>query len=182
MNDRIRVAANTKTALCAMAVGMIFSVPALAQQAPSQLEANKAVVRQYFDTFNSNQLDRLPEVISPEYGDRLEGQAAGIEVLRTYLKGLKASFPDFTWTIEQIVAEGDRVAVMNRITGTQVRDFGGVKAGGRKVDFKAFQIYKVVDGKLVEHWEVADFAKFQEQLSGKAKSSAFRDFQKKSKS
>jgi len=157
MGIRNRVAANIKAAVGAMAVGVIFCVPALAQQAPSQLEANKAVVRQYFDTFNSNQLDRLSEVISPEYEDRLEGQTAGIEVLRTYLKGLKTSFPDFTWTIEQIVAEGDRVAVMNRITGTQVRDFGGVKAAGRKVDFKAFQIYKVVDGKLVEHWEVADF-------------------------
>ena len=74
----------------------------------SSIEANKALVRRYFDTFNAGALEKLEEILAPDYGDRLEGQSAGIGVIRSYLQGLKASFPDFTWTIEQIIAEGDR--------------------------------------------------------------------------
>ncbi|MER8765482.1 ester cyclase [Mesorhizobium sp. M0012] len=97
--------------------------------------------------------------------------------MRGYLEGLKSSFPDFTWTIEQIIGEGDRVAVMNRVSGTQVNDFGEIKATGNRVDCAAFQFYRIADGKLAEHWEVADFAKFQEQLTAKPPGSAFKAFQ-----
>jgi predicted ester cyclase len=143
----------------------------------SSIEANKALVRRYFDTFNAGALEKLEEILAPDYGDRLEGQSAGIGVIRSYLQGLKASFPDFTWTIEQIIAEGDRVAVMNRVTGTHMHDFGEMKATGNRVDFKAFQIYRIANGKLAEHWEVADFAKLQEQLNAKRSESAFKTFQ-----
>lgn len=152
--------------------------PAFAQSGNANVEANKAVVRRYFDAFNRGDFSHLDEIVTADYGDRLEGQTPGIGVIRSYLEGLKASFPDFTWTIEQIVAEGDRVAVMNRVSGTHLHDFGGMKPTGNKVDFRAFQIYRIEGGKLAEHWEVADFATFQSQLTAKPKDSAFQNFQK----
>lgn len=165
--------------LCLLAGGLDS---AMAQQSDSaKLEANKAVVRRYFESFNKDDLSHLDEIVTPDYGDRLEGQKPGIDVIRNYLEGLKRSFPDFKWTIEQMVAEGDRVAVMNRITGTQLHDFGGMKATGNKVDFQAFQIYRIQNGKLAEHWEVADFATMQSQLTAKPKESAFQSFQKSQK-
>ncbi|MBB5712493.1 ester cyclase [Sphingomonas xinjiangensis] len=141
------------------------------------IEANKEIVRRYFAMFNSGDLSELGEIVSQDYGDKLEGQSSGIEVIRSYLSGLKASFPDFTWTIEQIIAEGDRVAVMNRVSGTHVHDFGGMTPTGNRVDFAAFQFYRIENGKLAEHWEVADFAKFQEQLGSSPGATAFKDFQ-----
>lgn len=143
----------------------------------AELDANKAVVLRYFDAFNRGDLARLGDIVTEDYGDRLEGQAAGIDVIRNYLQGLKAGFPDFTWTIEQVIAEGDRVAVMNRVSGTHLGDFGGLAATGNRVDFRAFQIYRIQDGKLAEHWEVADFAAFQAQLGVAPEASAFRNFQ-----
>ena len=62
--------------------------------------------------------------------------------------------------------------------GTHLHDFGGMKPTGNKVDFRAFQIYRIEGGKLAEHWEVADFATFQSQLTAKPKDSAFQNFQK----
>lgn len=141
------------------------------------IAANKALVRRYFDTFNAGDLSRLEDILALDYGDKLEGQGAGMEVIRAYLTGLKASFPDFTWTIEQIIAEGDRVAVMNRVSGTHLHDFGGMAPTGNRVDFAAFQIYRIAGGRIQEHWEVADFTKFQAQLGAKAEESAFRKFQ-----
>jgi len=140
-------------------------------------KANKALVRRYFDMFNSGDFTQLADIVSQDYGDKLDGQSSGIEVIRSYLEGLKASFPDFTWTVEQIIGEGDRVAVMNRVSGTHMHDFGEIKATGNRVDFAAFQFYRIADGKLAEHWEVADFAKFQEQLTAKPAASAFKAFQ-----
>jgi len=148
----------------------------------STAEANKTIVRRYFEMFNSGDFTQLPNIVTEDYGDKLEGQASGIAVIRSYLEGLKASFPDFTWTIEQIISEGDRVAVMNRVTGTQVNDFGDIKATGNRVDFAAFQFYRIANGKLAEHWEVADFAKFQEQLTAKSGATAFKSFQNTLKS
>ncbi|TPK92563.1 ester cyclase [Mesorhizobium sp. B2-4-12] len=45
---------------------------------------------------------------------------------------------------------------MNWVSGTQVNDFGEYKATGNRFDFAAFQFYQIADGKLAEHWEVAD--------------------------
>lgn len=138
----------------------------------SDSEANKVIVRRYFEMFNSGDMNQLADIVSDDYGDKLEGQSS-----RSYLEGLKASFPDLTWTIEQIIGEGDRVAVMNRVSGAQLNDFGDIKATGNRVDFAAFQFYRIADGKLAEHWEVADFAKFQEQLTAKPAAAAFKSFQ-----
>ena len=147
----------------------------------SDSEANKAIVRRYFEMFNSGDMNQLADIVSEDYGDKLEGQSSGIAAIRSYLEGLKASFPDFTWTIEQIIGEGDRVAVMNRVSGTQLNDFGDIKATGNRVYFAAFQFYRIADGKLAEHWEVADFPKFQEQLTAKPAATAFKSFQSKLK-
>jgi steroid delta-isomerase-like uncharacterized protein len=148
----------------------------------SDIETNKAIVRRYFEMFNSGDLSQLAAIVSKDYGDKLEGQSSGIQVIRNYLEGLKASFPDFTWTIEQIIGEGDRVAVMNRVSGTHMNDFGNIKATGNRVSFAAFQFYRIADGKLAEHWEVADFAKFQEQLTAEPAAIAFKSFQNTLKS
>jgi predicted ester cyclase len=181
MKLNTRVLSATAVALGALCVLAGANFPAFASAGNDpQLEANKAVVRRYFDSFNAGDFTHLDEIVTQDYGDRLEGQTPGIGVIRDYLTGLKKSFPDFKWTIEQIIAEGDRVAVMNRVTGTQLHDFGDLKASGNRVDFPAFQIYRIQDGKLAEHWEVADFATFQSQLTAKPKDSAFQKFQKQS--
>jgi hypothetical protein len=68
-------------------------------------------VRRYFEMFNSGDFSQLADIVSEDYGDKLEGQTSGIQVIRSYFEGLKASFADFIWTIWQIIGESDRVAV-----------------------------------------------------------------------
>jgi ketosteroid isomerase-like protein len=48
------------------------------------IEANKAIVRRYFETFNSGHLEQLHEILAQDYGDRLEGHSAGIDVIRRW--------------------------------------------------------------------------------------------------
>jgi predicted ester cyclase len=66
--------------------------------------------------------------------------------------------------ISAMVAEDDRVAVLNSVRGTHRGDFGGLTATGRQIDAMGFQLYRIQNGQLAEHWEVADFATIMRQL------------------
>jgi predicted ester cyclase len=63
-----------------------------------------------------------------------------------------------------MVAEGDRVAVLNGVRGTHRAPFAGRPPRGGRIDVTAFQLYRIEAGQLAEHWEVADFATLMQQL------------------
>ena len=69
--------------------------------------------------------------------------------------GLNA-FPDWHETIEDIIAEGDKVWVRLTYTGTHKGEFMGLAPTGKKITSKAVDIYRVVDSKLAEYWNVTD--------------------------
>jgi len=106
------------------------------------------------------------EIVAEDYNDHLTGQSPGREILKQYFAGLRSAFPDLQLPISAIVAEGDRVAVLNAVRGTHKGEFIGLKATGRRIDAMAFQLYRIQNGQLAEHWEVADFAALMQQLQG----------------
>jgi len=132
----------------------------------SQIEENKALIRRFFNAIESGNLQVLDEIVAEGYDDHLAGQSPGRETLKKYFAGLRAAFPDLTLPIAAILAEGDRVAVLNSVRGTHKGDFIGLKATGRSIDAMAFQLYRVENGQLAEHWEVADYALLMRQLEG----------------
>jgi len=132
----------------------------------SQIEENKALIRRFFNAIESGNLQVLDEIVAEGYDDHLAGQSPGRETLKKYFTGLRAAFPDLTLPIAAILAEGDRVAVLNSVRGTHKGDFSGLKATGRSIDAMAFQLYRVENGQLAEHWEVADYALLMRQLEG----------------
>ena len=71
-----------------------------------------------------------------------------------------------TSTVTHMLAEGDLVAVRNRVTGTQHGPFGELPATGNRVDFTALQLFRVEDQLIVEHWETFDETTLTQQLSG----------------
>jgi len=106
------------------------------------------------------------KIVAHDYNDHLDGQSPGRENLKQYFIGLRSAFPDLTLPITAIVAEGDHVAVLNAVRGTHKGDFGALEATGNRIDAMAFQLYRIEDGMLAEHWEVADFATIMRQLQG----------------
>jgi predicted ester cyclase len=104
--------------------------------------------------------------VAGNYDDHLAGQSPGRETLKQYFSGLHAAFADLKLPISAIVAEGDKVAVLNSVRGTHKGDFIGLQPTGRKIDAMAFQLYRIENGQLAEHWEVADFSTLMRQLQG----------------
>lgn len=131
---------------------------------PSNVEENKALVHRFFTAIESGDFRVFDEIVAQDYNDHLAGQSPGRENLKKYFTGLRTAFPDMTLPITAMVAEGDKVAVLNSVRGTHRSDFASFIAKGNKVDAQAFQLYRIENGQLAEHWEVADFMTLFQQL------------------
>jgi steroid delta-isomerase-like uncharacterized protein len=130
----------------------------------ASLDRNKALVRKFFSAIENGDLDLFDKIVSLDYDDHLAGQSSGREALKRYFTALRSAFPDLKLPIATMVAEGDLVAVLNSIQGTHRGAFAGRQPTGNRVDAMAFQLYRIANEQLTEHWEVADFATLVRQL------------------
>src|SRR5258707_13920350 len=98
---------------------------------PSPIEENKVLIRRFFTAIESGDLRGFDEIVAEDYDDHLAAQSPGRETLKQYFTGLRSAFPDLQLTISAIVAEGDRVAVLNAVLGSHKGRFIGLKEIGR---------------------------------------------------
>ena len=128
----------------------------------SDQEQNKQSVRRLFETFNQGDLDTVDELVGPGYvgaqGER------GPEGFKVVVRGLRTAFPDLHYTIDEIVAEGDRVAVRWHWTGTHQGPFRVFPATGRSVSNSGAGIFQVSGGKIVAATLETDRLGFLEQI------------------
>jgi len=117
------------------------------------LEENKSIVRRWIEAYNKRNLD-FDEFIAPDYVDHTNHvDRDGLEQL--FDMGLKA-YPDWHETIEDMIAEGDKVWVLITYTGTHKGEFMGLAPTGNKITTMGVDIYRLVNGKLAEYWNVTD--------------------------
>ena len=131
------------------------------------IEENKAIVLRYFQEMDRGNIDIVDELIAEEYVDHnpaLPGVGPGREGTRQYMRMLKTAFPDASHTIDDIIAEGNKV--MTRVTarGTFLGECIGYQPTGNVVEISGIAIHRVEDGRLVEHWAHADMAGFMRQI------------------
>jgi steroid delta-isomerase-like uncharacterized protein len=122
------------------------------------MDRNKQVVRRiYEEVLNTRNLDLLDTLVRPDYveHDPLPGQGSGIQGMKDrYTMLFKGLDPQFT--IEDMIAEGDKVVVRWINSGTNVGEFLGAPATGQSFKTPGIDIYRLEDGKLAEHWHVVD--------------------------
>ncbi|MEO7665758.1 MAG: ester cyclase [Dehalococcoidia bacterium] len=129
-------------------------------------ETSKALTRRVFeDVLNGRNLAALDELIATDYVEHnpLPGQRTGLDGIRDrYAMVLNAFNPHFT--IEDIVAEGDRVVLRWTNSGTHVGEFLGMPPTGKSYSIPGIEIWRVKDGRLAEHWDVVDIFGQLQQL------------------
>ncbi len=126
------------------------------------LEENKAIVRRFIEAYNKRNLDLIDDFVAPDYVDHTNKvDREGLKQL--FAIGLKA-FPDWHETIEDIIAEGDKVWVRIAYTGTHRGEFMGLDPTGKKITAMAVDIYRIVNGKLAEYWNVTDNVNILKQI------------------
>jgi C-1 hydroxylase len=127
------------------------------------LERNKQIVRRFVEEINKRNLAILDELVSPDYVDH-EHQLRSLEGLKQLMTIEFKGFPDFHITIEDMVAEGDKVWVRLKETGTHKGEYFGLAPTGRKFAITSIHNLRITDGKFVEDFSVSDDLRFFERL------------------
>jgi predicted ester cyclase len=127
------------------------------------LEENKAIVRSLVEAFNKHNLASLLDFAAPDFIDHTR-QLRGVDAIRRYLTMVYKNFPDYHATIEDIIAEGDKVWILEKCTMTHTVEYRGIAPTGKKLTETFVEIYRIVHGKVVEMWTVIDELNFLKQL------------------
>ncbi|NWF69178.1 MAG: ester cyclase [Chloroflexi bacterium] len=106
------------------------------------IEANKQIIRNLVEeVYNGRHIEAIPNYFIA--GSFLAGSAANL------IRGMSASFPDFQMTIEDLIAEGDKVVNHMTMRGTHLGEFFGHPPTGKPVLAGGISIYTIRDGKIV---------------------------------
>jgi steroid delta-isomerase-like uncharacterized protein len=136
----------------------------------ADVEANKAVVRRVVDEmWNRGDQEAVEELIAPdmvEHGAFGSG-TGGREDARDTVSRMRSAFPDLVLAAEDLIAEGDSVALHWTGRGTHEGEFLGVPPTGAAITARGLDLYRVVDGQVVEHWGYPDVAGLMAQLAGR---------------
>jgi steroid delta-isomerase-like uncharacterized protein len=140
----------------------------------ASIEENKAVVRRaYEEGMNRQDMGIVDEVFAPEYVAHFPGvpPVSGRDAMKELLAAFFAAFPDLVFTVEDQIAEGEKVATRWTAHGTHQGEFKGfppkthgIPPTGNRVMFSATDIYRIVDGKIVEEWNTLEQLDVMQQL------------------
>jgi steroid delta-isomerase-like uncharacterized protein len=130
-------------------------------------EENTALVRRAVEAFNRGDGDAVEELFAADYVDYDPSRAAlppGPEGVTQAWQMMRAAFPDLEATIDDLIAEGDRVAVRGHIHGTHDGELMGIPPTGKRVTIALIDINRIADGRLAERWAVVDMLGLLQQL------------------
>jgi predicted ester cyclase len=120
---------------------------------------NSSVVQEFYDQWNSGAIDfdrLVHKDVTNHQPDR--DPETGLEKFRQAIAGVMGAVPDSTWTTLNLIEEGELVACHNRWTGTYEGSmFRGIPTPkGKRFSVEHIHVYRVVDGRIAEHWVVRD--------------------------
>ena len=118
-------------------------------------EENKRLVRRYYEeVLNQRRLEAFDELADPRFISHLaNGGIVNIGVYKQAIAGSLAAMPDLHVTVDDQIAEDDKVVTRWTATGTSLVEFAGIKPQGQPLTVTAIHIHRIQAGKLIEHWE-----------------------------
>jgi steroid delta-isomerase-like uncharacterized protein len=132
------------------------------------VEQDKALVRQFIDEiFNRGNMSMVDELFAADFVEHEElppGIPRDREGVIQLTSMLRSAFPDFKATIDDIIAEGDKVVIRQTWSGTQKGEFMGIPPTGKSVSIGVIDIIRMADGKVMEHWGQMDSMGMMQQL------------------
>ena len=128
-------------------------------------DENKAVYRRFIEeVFNSKNVARTDEFIQPEFVDHTPGLPSGLDGAKKGIVGFLTGFPDLHFTIEDQIAEGDKVVTRWTAHGTHQGPFMGMAPTGKQGAVTGITIDRLANGKVVESWYNFDALGLMQQL------------------
>ena len=128
----------------------------------AQATSNKAMLRRFHDAMNTGDAEliskTIDELVDPDVLIRtpLPIEATGAELLKEVFGRLQRAFPDLHITVEDLIAEGDKVVSRNSVTGTHHGEYMGLPPTGKSVTYNEIFIFRFAGGRIAETWGVVD--------------------------
>jgi predicted ester cyclase len=123
-------------------------------------EQNKAIARRIpLEVFSQGRLDVVDELLAPDFTEHTAlppGIPAGRAGVKAIASELRKGFPDINYRVDLQIAEGDFVAAYVTVSGTHKGEVFGMPATGKHAEWAESHIVKMLNGKITEHWGVAD--------------------------
>ena len=123
------------------------------------IDVNKALVRRYYDeVWNRWDLGVAGELIAPDIAFRgsLGVAVRGLDGFKAYVALVRRAFPDFHNTVEELIAEGDRVAARLTYRGTHAGPLFGLAPTGQAVTYGGIALFRIAGGRIVDGWVLGD--------------------------
>ena len=115
------------------------------------VEENKAIVRRWIDALNQDQPEVADQLFSPDFeGGRGPTQAKEVH------RDVRTAIPDYVVTVDDWIAEGDKVVTRWTLRGNHQQSLWGMPASGKQVTWTGITIWRIADGKIVQAWQVTD--------------------------
>jgi predicted ester cyclase len=129
-------------------------------------EENKAIVRRYREIHNSNNLAALDQIVDANIisYSGVPGLPPGLEGGKMVHNMFLSAFPDSQVTTEDLIAEGDKVVERFSFHGTNKGSFMGAPPTGKQVTTTGMSVFRIANGKIVEHWGENDALGVMQQL------------------
>lgn len=127
---------------------------------------NKALCLTFLDeVHNKHNLDAIDTYVSKDVvsHDPMPGQRPGSDGVKDTMELFHKAFPDKHITVNDSMAEGNKVMVKLTCFGTHSGEFMGMPATGNPIEYEEVLIFRLKDGKIVEHWAVADALSLMQQ-------------------
>ena len=130
------------------------------------IQENKALVRRFVDEiFVKGSFDAVDELLADDFvGHTWPSTGDGKADLKRAIERVSQGLTDSTFTIEDMIGEDDRVAVRLTASARHTGDFMGMPASGKTYTIGEIHIFRVTDGKVVEHWHQFDSMGMMRQL------------------
>ena len=130
--------------------------------------ANKAIIRRYMEElWNQGNLAVLDEIFATHFVDHIPAfldSQSDFEETKQFVTGFRAAFPDVHITVEDIIAEGDKIVCRWTTRGTHKGDLMGIPPTGKQLTFTGMTILRIESGKIVERWVNWDALGVMQQL------------------
>lgn len=122
------------------------------------LEQNKAILNRYFDAINNHTVMDVIDLFADDFVDSSAppGIPNGKEGFLMAHQILESGFPDVRFTIDKVVADGDKIGVVATGSGTNTGPFFGIPATGKTVTWWGVRILRIQNGKIAEAWGLFD--------------------------
>jgi steroid delta-isomerase-like uncharacterized protein len=132
-------------------------------------EGNKNLARRFMEeVYNKGNVDLIDKVVAPDYVDHdpnsPEGMGGGADGAKQFVEMYRSAFPDLQMTVEDLIAEGDKVVVRWTARGTHQGELMGIPPSGNRVEVTGISVDRIEGGKFVEGWANYDALGMMQQI------------------